>query len=191
MSDDNGIKVGQIEVRAHFYDVHLRVSGAYHSGKPSARFVIPELKTSGAYPSEVGAETWEALYEKAMVATKSKGVKIEFPISRSTWERTGYGAPKHRIIESGVVTGRHAANGNLLIRWADAKQSEQQTSRHEDIYRPLPAPRQAELLGLLREKDAIDDKIEAFDKMHKFEDRNLDHEVDAEIERVASERVEA
>lgn len=189
MSRENR-SVGTIRVRDRDYDVELEVTAYGREAKAKGFFVIPKL-TTGRHQSAVRAETWEALYEAAIKATKAKKVKIAIPVMRPSVRTKGDFTFKREdrvyehYFESGTIIGRHSGNGNLFVRWGDSTEAKQENDYHAEYFRPLNEERQKEYTDLLDQESRLMKAKQDFEDRYKIEDIAAD--VEAEIERVASE----
>lgn len=178
--------ITRLSIRGKEYPVQLRVYTWGDKRPPSSTFVLEGL-TTGRYKQEVTADTLEDLYKKGMAASKANAVKIEFPIMRL--KRVGrYREPEQYEWETGVVTGRHQGNGNVLVRWGDSKTIDQEANHynsHGDFFSPLSAEDQREFIRLRLEQDKVEAQIDAIKERYVIAD--LIRTVDEEIERKASE----
>lgn len=178
------IPAGKMTVRDREYDVKLIVNVL--AKKQTARFMIEGL-TVGRYPRPVASETWEGLYAAAMAATKAKRVRIAMPVlkldSRRCRDLSGY----ESFFRPGTIIGRHASNGNLLVKWEGEPSPEQMSMGYgqDKLFRPMSDDRQREYLALVEQQRKAEKAVEAFEE--RFVIHDVVAEVDTEIERVAAD----
>ena len=125
------------------------------------------------------SETFEGLRAELMRLSKRAAVKLAVPFMLL---RDGTAC-------SGVLTGRHQANGNLLVQWADHRGSQQVTRYNSagNIYtQPLTPEQLQEWAALSKARREANMARDAFIRTHRL---HLDQIVDA-AER-AAEKAEA
>jgi hypothetical protein len=115
-----GLVARQDEIRVHDLDVR-------------GRAVEVTVDDHGRFHSTVDgkgywASTREELYQALMKGTKRATIKVEVPFEQM------FGGGE--VVKRGVVTGIHAGNNSLLIRWEDGR-TEQSGSGMYDVLRPL------------------------------------------------------
>jgi hypothetical protein len=92
---------------------------------------------SGIFSSKIGAKQYHArtrdeLHDVMMAETKRASARVSVPFTAVS--QRGYDTK--RVLRTGVATGIHSSNGNLLIRFDDSRHAEQM-----DAHRRLGTPR--------------------------------------------------
>lgn len=178
--------IGSLTIRGTKYAVMFEAR-VRDGETPSGRFTIAGLAEGRHGGSGIYADTFEDLYRKAMAASKRKAVKIAIPFMEIAHKRTDSGASD--FFRSGTIVGRHAGNGNLLLKYDDQKFVEQDTRRHSmfdddaRFFRPLQPDRQREYLALAAAERRAERERAKFVKAYCFDPED---EVEEEIERKAS-----
>lgn len=140
------MKITQVEIRGRNYDVHVDSRGKFTAE------IEKDVQLEDA--------TLEGLKAKITHATRPEANKINIPFFR--W-RDGK-------VAAGAVTGLHASNKNMLVRWEGEKGVEQEyvwgggTSKYLRL-------NQGEIViykTLMESLEALNDKIEKFEQVHGF-----------------------
>lgn len=134
-----------IEVKGKKYKVSVDSEGRFYASHDNER---------------VSADSLKQLENKlAGFINDSKKVTISFV----KWERADWYNKKGRL-RRGVITGIHAGNGNLLLKYDDEKVRLQQWSG--SYYDPIHAE---ELEQLARAVEKAEAELEAFKNRHSFD----------------------
>jgi len=137
-----------------------------------------------AYPDGVDnrpirAESRENLERALTSALRKQRVAVAVPFSWS------YGT----AIKSGVVTGRHAGSGNMLVTWSDGSKSQMgQYGDRGTLTGPLDADGTAQWAELLRVAQDANVAVSRFTSSHRID---LGRVVDAAIVAAVAAQYEA
>jgi len=147
------MKLTSIEVKGKTFevDVHQR-DGRFsteHGGDTVYATTLDELKT-----------------KLAGQISRSK-VKLNIPFVR--WETDKYNNGRKSRLVRGVVTGMHASNRNILVRFDGQKSTEQESGYNSEKHvRPEVAD---ELLRLGAARDKANEEYDEFVREHSFDAR--------------------
>jgi hypothetical protein len=145
----NEYPAGEVEVRGTKYPLTVDDHGYW----------------STSYNRElVAAQTRDQVREILMNKTKRAAAKVE--VRFSTLARPRYGGELYNRL--GSATGIHSSNGNVLVRWDDARGSEQITERYSSDYfiPPLAEDEATELIALKEAAQAAVNAVSVFETSH-------------------------
>jgi hypothetical protein len=158
------VKFTKREVRGK--DIDIYVVDHPHKGT----MFIAEIKGE-----EYDGETVDDLVKKLLRATKRK-ISVEVFVWREREDsRFGY-AEKPAHLRRGICIGRHAGNGNLLIRWDGEKSTEQVTRWHGFPFLQLTEEEQKQYAYLQKVLDEAKSAVSEFESTH-----TLDLEAETEV----------
>lgn len=128
------------------------------------------IDTNGSFHATIDtiayqAESLEKLSERLEYATKTKKVKVAIEFHR--WKEAGRYSQEAGKLAHGVITGIHAANGNLIVKFDGEKGIEQEYRSH--LYLKLNDEQQAEYVRMQRALRAAQTELEKFEKKHGFD----------------------
>lgn len=146
------MKFDTLKVRGRQFDVHINSAGHFHTEFDGDTITKPTL---------------EDLRQRLLDLTKQKAGKIAIEFHR--WVEDPWndhiGKLKH-----GVITGLHAANGNVMVKF-DGEKAEQDSSWHNSEARFLRLnPKEvSEYCDLQAKRVALEKEIKKFEEAHSFD----------------------
>jgi hypothetical protein len=133
--------------------------------------VAIEVDGDGFWHAKVGneylkEETRDKLSNKIATAAKKATVNVSIPFSQLS-SGQGYGYQDNYIrVRSGVATGIHSANGNVLVTWEGG--TKEQLKSGGNISVPLDEAEKGEFLKLANEAKAARAALLSFIQSHEL-----------------------
>lgn len=160
------VKVRDVTIRGKKLEVWSDEKGVFHSNIDGGSIDWHATNEGNV----ISADTMKSLLGKLDNRLKPNS-KVKIPFVRWSMPEFDYGyqsGTKERkpYLRQGTITGVHAANGNILVQWADCKGTEQQRSWRDDLYLKMTETQAAAYVKLQQEKIRIEAEIEAQEKKY-------------------------
>lgn len=142
------MKIAQVKIRGRNYDVHVDSCGKFTA----------EIEKD----VQLNDLTLEGLKAKITHATRPQANKINIPFFR--W--------RNGKVAAGAVTGIHASNKHMLVRWEGEKGVEQEYSWGSSDKGKYMRLNQGEIVvykELMESMNSLQAKIEKFEQTHWFD----------------------
>lgn len=128
-----------------------------------------DVDNQGTFSAKVGDATVSADSLKDLIGKLERATKIEQARVSIQFSRWDDGAIKH-----GTVTGIHAANNNLLIKWDGVKGTSQEWrsgrwGEKTERFLRLTDVEEKQLLALYKAEEVATEAREEFEKRHAFD----------------------
>lgn len=162
------VKVKDVTIRGVELQIYADHHGVFHTDVGGKDVQQNMMNEDG---NAISAESMKLLLEKADKRLKNRS-KLNIRFVRwvqkeRDWRESGK-EPEY-YLRKGTITGIHAGNGNVLVKWDGQKDIEQQHGWGHDNYLKMNDDQQELYVRLQRQKAELEQNIEAVEEKYKID----------------------